>query len=363
MAAPRPNSEPRIAILIPAYNEEPVIAGTVRSLLQADAEKKDIYVVDDRSTDRTAEIARSVGVNVYTVPKNGGKAAAQRAALKHFDLLNRYDWVIFMDGDTQVHPFFINAMFARANEDPSVALYLGRVESAHNNHAFSAMRAVEYTYGQDIAKRGQNNFGCVFVAPGCASMYRTDVLAKLNIDSTTLAEDMDLTIQVHRMGEKVKYVDEAKVITQDPRTTKDYHKQILRWYRGFWQVARKHQIFSPFKKKQRVDLYMAFMAMDALLFNPILWAVVISISIFFPPIAIAGVALHFVLTVVLALYTSYRTGRKDVITLSPIYFFYTYINLYAFPRAFIEIILLRRDILDWNKVKRYEFDSQPAVKP
>ena len=52
--------EPRIAVLIPAYNEELVIAGTIKALIHADAERSDIYVVDDKSTDKTAEIARSM---------------------------------------------------------------------------------------------------------------------------------------------------------------------------------------------------------------------------------------------------------------------------------------------------------------
>ena len=103
-------SDAKIAILIPVYNEEAVIRGTVDALLRADADKQDIFIIDDRSTDKTAEIARSCGVNVYTAPQNGGKANAQRIALEHFKLLENYDWVIFLDGDTKVDPYFINAI-------------------------------------------------------------------------------------------------------------------------------------------------------------------------------------------------------------------------------------------------------------
>ena len=82
----------RIAVLIPAYNEEPVIASTIDALVQADCVRENIYVVDDLSTDRTASIASHCGVNVHTVARNGGKARAQNAALLHFSLLERYHW-------------------------------------------------------------------------------------------------------------------------------------------------------------------------------------------------------------------------------------------------------------------------------
>jgi len=74
----------KIGILIPAYNEEVVIKGTIESLINAGCSKSHIYVVDDKSTDNTAEIASSTGVNVYTVDENGGKAYAEKIAIVYF---------------------------------------------------------------------------------------------------------------------------------------------------------------------------------------------------------------------------------------------------------------------------------------
>ena len=60
----RPHSEaspgfnPRVAVLIPAYNEEKVIVRTIRSVLNSDYENLHVIVIDDGSTDRTAEVAR-----------------------------------------------------------------------------------------------------------------------------------------------------------------------------------------------------------------------------------------------------------------------------------------------------------------
>jgi cellulose synthase/poly-beta-1,6-N-acetylglucosamine synthase-like glycosyltransferase len=348
-------SDPKIAVLIPVYNEEPVFKGTITALRSADMDLRDIYVVDDRSTDNTAEIARSLGVNVFTVEKNGGKAAAQRAALKHFDLLNRYDWVIFLDGDTKVEPYFINAMYKAAKEDPSVALYVGQVTSANNDHIYAAARTYEYTFSHDITKIGQDNFNVVYVAPGCTSMYRTDVLSKMEIDSQTLAEDMDLTIQVHRLGEKVKYVHDARVVTQDPNNFKDYSKQVVRWFRGFWQVMRKHEVFS-FKKKSRVDLYMLYIALDSLLFNRV-FLVAFGFLTLPANMVLAGMLIDYLVFIGIGGIIALKTKRPQVFYKAPAFYLLSYVNLYALLRSFVEIILLNKELLTWNKVKRYDFQG------
>jgi cellulose synthase/poly-beta-1,6-N-acetylglucosamine synthase-like glycosyltransferase len=350
--------DPEIAILIPAYNEELVIEGTIKALLAADADRKDIYVVDDRSTDRTADLARKLGVHVFTVPENGGKARAQTAAIRHFQLIYKYDWIIFLDGDSKVDLYFVNAMFTAAKSDPSYALYVGQVKSVKNNHVYSASRANEYTYGHDMIKHGQSNFGVIFVSPGCASMYRCDVLRKLHIDHKTLAEDMDLTMQVHRAGHKVMYLSEAGVNTQDPNNFRDYHKQILRWYRGYWQVVLKHGVLNFTKPKQRVDVYMIAMMLDSLIFNRAFW--LIGAFAVFPTHLATAFGVDFAFAAIIAAYVSWKTKRADVLYKLPQYYWLTHLSFYAYVRSFIEIVVLRKELLAWNKVKRYDFESQPV---
>lgn len=349
--------EPRIAILIPAYNEEPVIAGTIKALIHADADRRDIFVVDDKSTDKTAEIARSMGVNVYTVPKNGGKAKAQAAAIRHFYLSFLYDWVIFLDGDTKVDPYFINAMYLAIKQHPEASLFVGEVKSIANSHIFSAVRAFDYTFAHDIAKRAQSNFNVIYVSPGCASMYRASLLRYLDFDSKTLAEDMDLTMQVLRLGKKALFIPDAVVYTQDPATFKDYHKQILRWARGAWQVIKKQNVFW-LAKKRAVDYYLWLIIADSFIFNKLFWALVI---LFTMPAKLPMLfAVDFAVTACIAAWCTYRTKRWDVLYKMPVYYWLSVLNIIVWFRAFFEIMILRQNPLDWNKVKRYDFDSMKS---
>jgi cellulose synthase/poly-beta-1,6-N-acetylglucosamine synthase-like glycosyltransferase len=342
--------DPKIAVLIPAHNEELVIERTIRSLVQSDCYKKDIYVVDDKSTDNTYNIATACGVNVLSLQVNKGKAQAQADALKHFNLTERYDWVIFLDGDTRVDPYFYTAMYEAAKTNPSISLYVGQIRSEANNNIYSASRAFDYTYSQDVAKQGQSNFNVVYVAPGCSSMYCSDILKSLHLDSNTLAEDMDLTMQVHRLGGKVVYLPQAIVNTQDPNNFKDYVKQNLRWFRGYWQVALKHKVFG-WRKKQLVDIYMILLTLDTLIYNRILWILLIAIT----DSSILWVLLLLDMLVVglIATYSFYRTKRLDVLLKFPVYYWLSFIGLYAYIRSFVEIVLQRKTILAWNKVTRF----------
>jgi len=90
----------KVAILIPAYNEEKKIRATLRSL---DWPKKDIIVVDDGSRDRTFDIAKEEGVTAFKHERNFGKGKAHRTGFAYV-VQNDYDYVITMDADGQHNP-------------------------------------------------------------------------------------------------------------------------------------------------------------------------------------------------------------------------------------------------------------------
>lgn len=94
--------EPLVSILIPAFNAQEWIADTLRSAIAQTWQRKEIIVVDDGSTDRTAEIARRFepeGVRVVT-QKNQGAAAARNKAFS----LSRGDYIQWLDADDLLAP-------------------------------------------------------------------------------------------------------------------------------------------------------------------------------------------------------------------------------------------------------------------
>jgi len=93
--------ERRIAI-VPAHNEEGAVGGVVTELRSFDA-GLDVVVVDDGSSDRTAEVAAAAGAFVVTLPFNLGIGAAVQTGFK-FALDNHYELVVRLDGDGQHDP-------------------------------------------------------------------------------------------------------------------------------------------------------------------------------------------------------------------------------------------------------------------
>jgi cellulose synthase/poly-beta-1,6-N-acetylglucosamine synthase-like glycosyltransferase len=341
----------KIAILVPAYKEELVIDKTITSLLTAGFLKNDIYVVDDCSEDETSNIALSYGVNVLTLTKNSGKAGATRAGLNHFNLTDKYDWITLVDGDSMLSEDFIPVLEKAIVKDSTPGLYVGQVVSIKNDSLFSTYRAYEYAYGHEIVKKGQDNFGTIFVSPGCCSIYRTDVLKQLDVSSDTLAEDMDLTIQTHRLGYKVRYIHELRAYTQDPNNFRDYYKQITRWFRGLWQIIKKHKILS-LKRWNRVDIYLKIITLDSIVFNRFFMIAVIW-TFFDMKVLLIGILMDYLIQAALSVYAAFLARNWKIIAYSPAYYFIGLLNSAAYLKAFIEVFVLGKIVLSWNKVKRY----------
>jgi cellulose synthase/poly-beta-1,6-N-acetylglucosamine synthase-like glycosyltransferase len=91
----------KMALLLPAHNEELIIQATIKSAIAAGQNKEDIYVVNDASTDKTRVKAIELldKKQVLTV-RRSGKARAVYQAIKHFEIENRYAWVHVADADS-----------------------------------------------------------------------------------------------------------------------------------------------------------------------------------------------------------------------------------------------------------------------
>jgi cellulose synthase/poly-beta-1,6-N-acetylglucosamine synthase-like glycosyltransferase len=341
----------RICILLPAYNEELVIGSTLGSLLDSGFLADNIFVVDDCSTDSTFKLAKKYTKNVVRVPTNGGKARAQTYALHHFDLLKKYDYVIMLDCDSTVSHNFKESVYNYTYNYPDVDLFIGQVKNSQADNLVSALRSIEYTFSHEIIKKGQANFGVIYVAPGCAAIYSTRMLAKLKLDPNVLAEDMDLTIQVHQLKGKIKYLHSVDVITQDPQSFSDYTKQITRWFRGFWQVVDKYSILR-LGFHSHVALYILYLILESLIANRFL--TIALFSLFMPPAIIAlGFAIDFAIFFAIAVYAMIKTKRYDIWIKTPVLYLMQFYNSLIFLKSFVEVIVLRKKKFGWNKVQRY----------
>ncbi|WP_373288056.1 glycosyltransferase [Deinococcus aquiradiocola] len=231
-----------VTVLVPAFNEERVILATVASLLtQGDASQVRVLVIDDGSSDRTAQVALDAygthpQVEVHRVP-NGGKASA----LNHGLRLARTDVVVVIDADTQLAPGALAAL-TRPFADGSVAAVAGNAKVGNRVNLLTRWQALEYITAQNVERRALALLNSVSVVPGAIGAWRRDVLLEVGGFATdTLAEDADLTLRVLAAGWRVTYEQRAVAFTEAPQTVRGFLKQRFRWMYGILQATWKQR--------------------------------------------------------------------------------------------------------------------------
>jgi peptidoglycan-N-acetylglucosamine deacetylase len=239
-----PDYQPRVAVLIPAYNEEKVIVRTIRSVMMSNYKNIRIIVIDDGSTDKTYDVAREAypvdiaagRLTVLTKP-NGGKADALNYALERIDeelyVGIDADGVIAHDAITNLVPHFAN---------PKIGAVAGNAKVGNRVNLWTRWQALEYITSQNFERRALDLFDVVMVVPGAIGAWRTaPVKTGGGYHSNTVAEDADLTMNLLEQGYSVIYEDQALAFTEAPVNADGLIRQRFRWSFGILQAIYKHK--------------------------------------------------------------------------------------------------------------------------
>jgi len=113
----------RYIAVIPAYNESETLRGVIQSI-RAEAPAFDIVVVDDGSTDRSAQIALRAGVAVLKHPFNLGIGGAVQSGFQYAQE-HGYDYMVQIDGDGQHRADQLGVLIATMADDPAVDMVCG----------------------------------------------------------------------------------------------------------------------------------------------------------------------------------------------------------------------------------------------
>lgn len=236
-----PAFEPTVSVIIPAWNEERVIAASVERVLASDYPALQVIVADDGSKDATsAVVARHFGhdprVTLLTLA-NGGKASALNRALRHAT----GEVVIALDADTQFEPLTIRRL-ARWFADPRIGAVAGDARVGNRVNLVTRWQAVEYITAQNLERRALAGFDAMTVVPGAVGAWRRAALDSVGgYPENTLAEDQDLTIAIQRKGWRVTYDPRAVAWTEAPQTFRALARQRYRWAFGTLQCLWKHR--------------------------------------------------------------------------------------------------------------------------
>ena len=352
----------KLALLLPAYNEELIIATTIESAVKAGQFIKDIYVVDDHSGDNTRKVAIALlGKDHVLTVHRSGKALAVQKAIKKFKIKKNYVWLHIADADSIFSPDYFR-IYKKKLDPKKYAVAVGFVQSMRGNW-ISTYRALSYTYSQHVNRRIQHYTRTISVFPGPITCFRTDILNKLDFQTKSLTEDFDITLQIHRkkLG-RIVFIPKAINYTQDPQTLSDFIKQNLRWQRGLFQGLKKYKIG---RQLHLIDLGVGYQLLLVLVY-------LFQLTVILPMIIImtgnwmlipALVAADFVVNSIIALASSAVIKRWNLLGAMPYFYFLRWLELGIFLQAFVEVIILKKFQSDEEKGwdtngRRYALSSE-----
>ena len=236
-----PEFRPPVSVLIPAYNEEAVIVGTVEAALACEYPGLEVVVINDGSQDRTGELLEThFGGNprvriIHQV--NRGKSAALSNGLRHAGS----GILVTIDADTSIAPDAISKL-VRNFVDPRLGAVAGNIKVGNRNRWITRWQALEYITSQNLEKRAFDLLNCIPVVPGALSAWRAEAILNAGgFSSDTVAEDTDLTIAIRRCGWRITYDEDAIGWTEAPATTESLISQRFRWTFGTLQSFWKHR--------------------------------------------------------------------------------------------------------------------------
>ena len=354
------SSLPMISLVVPAYNEGPVIQAAMRALLALDYPNYEIIVVDDGSTDDTYEKAmvvasESVALEVRVVTKrNGGKADALNTGMT----LARGEFVLNMDGDTKLSPNALRACI-RHFENPKVGAVAGNVKVINRENMWTRIQALEYVEGLAMARKAQSFGRVVNIIPGPLGMFRKSVLQQVGgYDRDTFAEDCDLTLKLLMRGWHIEYEPTAIAWVETPSHLLDLLQQRYRWTRGILQATRKHSqaLWQP--RKAGINCYILWYMM----FEGVMWPISNIIgNLFFIFVGLqydVTFVLFFwwlqlmLLDVVAAAYCVVIEEEEPSLIFYAIVFRLFYINIIDISKVFATIEEWRGKAMTWGKLER-----------
>ena len=271
---------PHLAVVIPAFNEGPMVRRAIESALQSryPAGHLHVIVVDDGSTDDTAyhiaQAATSERVTAITLPDNRGKRHALYAG---FSLAR--DWgvelVATVDSDSIVPPDSLAALAAPLVSDARVGAVAGKVV-AHNRgeNLLTRMLGVRYILGFDFIRAYQSVLRTVWCCPGALQAYRLEVIAP-HLEAwrdqrflgarCTNGDDHAMTNRVLSLGYDSVYQSTATVETLVPSTYSRLCKMYIRWGRSATREGIRALRFAPRRAWSLGPLRGALVLVDAVL--------------------------------------------------------------------------------------------------
>ncbi|MFA7323572.1 MAG: glycosyltransferase [Candidatus Nanopelagicales bacterium] len=281
-----------VSILVPAYNEEPIIADSIRSLRNSQFSQLEIVVVNDGSKDGTLERLKEefALVPIDVVPRsglptqpvtqvylssrdqrivvvdkvNGGKADSLNTGLNYA----QYPLVCAIDADTILDPGALSRLVWEFQSDPDTVATGGIVRVVNGSRVRAGqieriqtpstllgnIQILEYLRAFLGGRIGWSRWNLLLVISGAFGLFRRDVLIEAGgYDVNTITEDAELIVRIRRLRAdqgkpcRISFFPDPICWTEAPTSAKQLVSQRDRWQRGLGELLITHRamLFNP----------------------------------------------------------------------------------------------------------------------
>jgi hypothetical protein len=233
----------RLAVVVPAHDEEAGVAACVRSLLACEPPPNGarVVVVADNCRDGTAARAREAGAEVLERedPSRRGKGHALRWAFAHVLADPAVEAVLVVDADTRAAPSFLRAAaaaFAGGADGIQCRYLLGNPEASRRTRLMNVA-----TLAFNVVRpRGRERLGLSVGILGNGFGLHRRVLEAVPYTACSVVEDLEYHLMMVRHGFAVRFVEETAVWADAPATEERARSQRLRWEGGRFRMIREH---------------------------------------------------------------------------------------------------------------------------
>ena len=238
--SPRSASGLRLAVVIPAHNEETIVGRCIDSLSAQTypSALMRLIVIADNCTDSTAAVAERHGADVLV--RSDSRALGKGHALRWaFDVLlaegTPPDCLVVVDADSIAEPGLLEGLAARAENAEVVQ---GDYQVLEDASGRSALRAAAFLlfHRSRFLGRAALGWGCALVGNGM--LFRQEVLERVPWNATSAAEDLEYTVSLRLAGIVPRFAPEARLTAPAPTRGRAGDVQRRRWEGGRFHVMR-----------------------------------------------------------------------------------------------------------------------------
>ncbi len=229
------NYKPFVSIMIPAHNEELVIAHTVENIRNLTYKNIEIILIDDRSEDNTLEVIKSLADkfdNVKYLSRKKDAFPGKSAVLNDALVIAQGEAILVFDADATVEPDFLSKLVPNLEPEDVGAVQARKVIRNSDTNILTKCQNNEYTLDTYL-QVGRDAIKGAVELRGNGELIKRKALDDIGgWNNYTITDDLDMSTRLHIKGWDVRYCLDAKVYEEGVCYIIPLFRQRRRWLEG-----------------------------------------------------------------------------------------------------------------------------------